>query len=80
MYVMEGHAGSQNQTLLIVLLIVLVTMSLVFGKWFNGVRRVQPAGYRNPDTKYLHTCTKNIQVKPGRRKMGWVGLCIMLGD
>uniref|UniRef100_A0AC11BU06 Lymphocyte antigen 6 family member G5C n=1 Tax=Ovis aries TaxID=9940 RepID=A0AC11BU06_SHEEP len=32
MYVMEGHAGSQNQTLLIVLLIVLVTMSLVFGQ------------------------------------------------
>lgn len=40
MYVMEGHAGNQNQTLYIVLLIVLVTMSLVFGKWFNGVRRV----------------------------------------
>uniref|UniRef100_A0A452FJD0 Lymphocyte antigen 6 complex locus protein G5c n=1 Tax=Capra hircus TaxID=9925 RepID=A0A452FJD0_CAPHI len=39
MYVMEGHAGSQNQILYIVLLIVLVTMSLVFGKWFNGVRR-----------------------------------------
>ncbi|KAB0356933.1 hypothetical protein FD754_001089 [Muntiacus muntjak] len=32
MYVMEGHAGSQNQTLYIVLLIVLVTMSWVFGQ------------------------------------------------
>ncbi|XP_010831658.1 PREDICTED: lymphocyte antigen 6 complex locus protein G5c [Bison bison bison] len=32
MYVMEGHAGNQNQTLYIVLLIVLVTMSLVFGQ------------------------------------------------
>ena len=40
MYFIEGHAGNQNQTLYIVLLIVLVTMSLVFGKCFNGVRRV----------------------------------------
>ncbi|KAI2541640.1 LY6G5C isoform 6 [Pan troglodytes] len=57
---MAGPAGSQSlgplcfhsspQALYTVLLIVLVMMSLVFGKWLQGFRRVSWPGWRNPQT------------------------------